>query len=409
MNDFEKNLFDYIPNVAIRCNKSGVVLDVYTTQNIQETKPYKRFKGKNIANIFPKEFYKVLEPKVNKVISKFKKQVFEYKFNPNLEFAFVEVLILPNSSKEFLISFYDISEEKKAKSEMKKFVEELHYNKIISEQKSKELALVNNKLNQSEKELRKINANKDKFFSIISHDLRSPFTSLIGFSEFLASEVDDLSKEEIKEFSQNIFKSARGTFALLENLLQWSRIQTGNIEFAPSQYCLDEHINRLIELYQVTALRKKIKVKAYVEKDLKIYADQNMVETILRNLLSNAIKFTPRGGQITIFAKNMSKMVEIKVVDSGVGMNKATQSKLFKIGENVSTQGTEQERGTGLGLILCKEFVETNGGKLSLKSSLNKGTTFRFTLPKTGNGKIFNNISVLKGTAKSTNLYKFSK
>ena len=409
MNDFEKNLFDYIPNVIIRCNKSGVVLDVYTTQNIEETKPYKKFKGKKIANIFPKEFYNTLEPKVNKVISKLKKQVFEYKFNPNLEFAFVEVLILPNTSKEFLISFYDISEEKKAKSEMKKFVEELHYNKIISEQKSKELALVNNKLNQSEKELMKTNTNKDKFFSIISHDLRSPFTSLIGFSEFLANEVDELSKEEIKEFSQNIFKSARGTFALLENLLQWSRVQTGNIEFAPSRYSLDEHINRLIDLYQVTALGKKIEVKAYIEKDLKIYADQNMVETILRNLLSNAIKFTPRGGKITIIAKNMSKMVEVKVADSGVGIDKSTQSKLFKLGENISTQGTEQEQGTGLGLILCKEFVETNGGKLSLKSVKNKGTIFRFTLPKTGNGKIFNNISTREVTVKSTNLYKFSK
>jgi len=292
---------------------------------------------------------------------------------------------------------------------MKKFVEELHYNKIISEQKSKELALVNNKLNQSEKELMKINTNKDKFFSIISHDLRSPFTSLIGFSEFLANEIDELSKEEIKEFSQNISKSARGTFALLENLLQWSRIQTGNIEFAPSRYSLDEHINRLIDLYQVTALRKKIEVNAYIEKDLKIYADQNMIETILRNLLSNAIKFTPRGGKITIFAKNMSKMVEVKVADSGVGIDKSTQSKLFKLGENISTQGTEQEQGTGLGLILCKEFVETNGGKLSLKSVKNKGTTFRFTLPKTGNGKIFNNISSGNVTLKSTNLYKFSK
>ncbi len=405
----QNNIIKIVSNKAIRCDNLGNILDVYSTSKSKNKDFVSKIKGSQIFDIFPKKLSESLKKRFSTLLKTGRTQKFEYQIDPASKFEFLDVRLLTNGSNECFVIFYDISEEKRAKAEIRRYVEELRYNKIISEQKSKELALVNNRLNQSEKELKKINANKDKFFSIISHDLRSPFTSLIGFSEFLANEVDELSKEEIKEFAQNIFKSARGTFSLLENLLQWSRLQTGNIEFAPSHYNLENHLNKLIEIYRINALRKKIKIVSKIEPKLKVFADQNMVETLMRNLISNAIKFTPREGTITISAKSMSKKIEIKVADTGVGMDKETQKKLFKVGENVSTEGTEKEQGTGLGLILCKEFVETNNGNIKVRSKPNEGTEFIITLPKNGNGKIFGNVNKIPGMVKNTNIYRFSK
>ncbi len=404
----EKQILKLLKNIAVLIDDTGKILDVFSSHKNGKTNN-KLPKGEIIYSVVPQKLSQKLFKKVDTAIKTKKTQRFEFQTDCSSEIKFLEIFINPNDNNKSVIFFYDISNEKKNKLAIKRYVEELHYNKIISVQKAKELALINEKLNQREKELQKINANKDKFFSIISHDLRSPFTSLLGFAEFLVNELDDLSKEDIKEFAENIYKSASGTFALLENLLQWSRLQTSNIEFLPESYSLSEQLEHVCEIYRINSLQKNISLITNIEPDLIVFADRNMVETMMRNLLSNAIKFTPRNGTITVEAHNRSKDVIVKVADTGIGMPKEKLEKLFVVGENTTTEGTENEKGTGLGLLLCKEFVENNNGKLSVKSKVGKGTEFTFTLPKKVKSKLFHQNSISGRKVSSPSIYKFSK
>lgn len=237
-------------------------------------------------------------------------------------------------------------------------------------------------LDKTIKELNQEIASKDKFFSIIAHDLRSPFLALLGFSRYLVDEVDDISKEDLKVVADNILKSAKLTFGLLENLLYWARIKTGRINFEPNKISINSILDEMIELYKSNAENKEIKLK--ITSDNKIYAfsDPNMVKTILRNLISNAIKFTDRGGEIDIKVEPDDKNILIKVKDTGVGMSQEKINKLFQIDQNISSAGTQNEEGSGLGLILCKEFIHLNKGEIFVKSQKGKGTEFSFTLPK---------------------------
>ncbi|MCU7491763.1 MAG: PAS domain S-box protein [Ignavibacteria bacterium] len=233
-----------------------------------------------------------------------------------------------------------------------------------------------------EKELKEINASKDKFFSIISHDLKSPFSSLLGFSEFLASDFEQLSPEEVKTFAQNIYKSAKSVFDLLENLLQWSRLQTGGMEYSPVRFNLEELIDDIYNIYEISAIRKKIRLNINTSGPVEVYADKNMIETVLRNLVSNAIKFTGAGGEVEIKVEKSDLKALVSVKDSGVGISPENQKKLFEIGEKLSTPGTDRERGTGLGLIISKEFIDKNNGILNVKSDPDKGSCFSFALPE---------------------------
>ncbi|GJQ63057.1 MAG: hypothetical protein SCALA702_21100 [Melioribacteraceae bacterium] len=230
-------------------------------------------------------------------------------------------------------------------------------------------------------ELKNLNANKDKFFSIIAHDLKSPFSALLGYSDFLVEDFDELSEEEIREYSQNINTVAKNVYELLENLLEWSRIQTGRRKFHPEKVLLHDSAAKVIELFRDTALNKSITLSAEIDEETEVYADMNMLFTVLRNLVSNAIKFTPDGGKVTIKSKTIGNHVNISVADTGVGIRKADIEKLFKITTSYSTVGTAQETGTGLGLILCKELVEKNEGTISVSSEEGKGSQFTFTLP----------------------------
>ncbi len=280
-------------------------------------------------------------------------------------------------------AFHDITERKQIDEEIARFVEEVQINRDIVEDKAKELAQLNEILEESEKRLKQLNGSKDKFFSIISHDLRSPFTSITGYSEVILDDIDELSKEEIKEFAGNIHKSAKNIQNLLENLLQWSRMQTGGITFNPNTIKLSDVVEEIVDLYQVNATRKKITLVNDLDNDYPLIADKFMLNTILRNLVSNSIKFTKKYGKITISAKEnpSKKEVEITVTDTGLGMSEEIKNKLFKIDEHVSTKGTEKEKGTGLGLILSKEFVEKHGGKIWVESELGIGSKFKFTMP----------------------------
>ena len=249
------------------------------------------------------------------------------------------------------------------------------------EKKAAELAEINFMLNESEKDLIILNASKDKFFSIIAHDLRNPFMSLLGLTEYLFEESETIDKAELKTVSESLFKSANNTFDLLEGLLQWARVKTGRIKYEPVELNLNRVLAKTKMLYNSIGTKKGISLTIDVDDRISVFADLNMLETILRNLISNAIKFSSSEDKIHISAKEENNFVKISVADTGIGMSKEITDKLFQVGFNVTTAGTENETGSGLGLILCKEFIDLNKGEISVESEPGKGSTFSFTLP----------------------------
>jgi len=237
-----------------------------------------------------------------------------------------------------------------------------------------EIKLINENLIQ-------LNATKDKFFSIISHDLKSPFNTILGFSNLLIEKVQNKDLEAVEEYAWLIQKASTKAMDLLSNLLVWSRSQTGKMEFKPENVEIGSLINATADLLNDTAKQKSIIISNKCQQNLTAFADKAMIGTILRNLMSNAIKFTHPGGEVVISAKLKRDEIEIVVNDNGVGIKKEAMEKLFRIDESYSTTGTQNEVGTGLGLLLCKEFVEKHGGKIGAKSEEKKGSTFYFTIP----------------------------
>ncbi len=236
------------------------------------------------------------------------------------------------------------------------------------------------KLKENEFELKELNATKDKFFSIISHDLRSPFIALIGYSELLYNDYDKLPKETIRDYISNIYNASKNTFELLENLLAWSRSQTGIIEINQKKINIKDYIDRVIQMLNPVAQKKNIELINTVNDKIHGYTDDNMLNTILRNLITNSIKYSYESGSIILRAEVKDDIVVISVSDNGVGMSEEIKNTLFKISETKSQPGTQSEKGTGLGLILCKEFVEKQGGKIWVNSEARKGTSFFFTI-----------------------------
>jgi two-component system sensor histidine kinase/response regulator len=229
--------------------------------------------------------------------------------------------------------------------------------------------------------LQAINAEKDKFFSIIAHDLRGPLSAFLGATQILTEEIQNMALDEIKEITVSMKESAFNIYGLLENLLEWSRLKRGMMDFNPVTFNVKQKITASIEVLKETASKKKIKINYSLPEDLTIYADSHMFETIIRNLVSNAIKFTPKSGEISVSATaTPENNVEIKICDTGIGMNKELINKLFLINEKTSRNGTEGELSTGLGLLLVKEFIEKHGGKISVDSEVGKGSTFSFTI-----------------------------
>lgn len=246
-------------------------------------------------------------------------------------------------------------------------------NRLIKNQKE-EIAKIAKGLAES-------NATKDKFFSIIAHDLRNPFNLFIGYTELLMTNTLNYEKQKILEIVSILNRSANSTFQLLENLLLWARTQNRTISYSPSKISLAREIKDEMNQLSAFAQKKEIKLQNELPENLEIVADNNMIKTILRNLVSNAVKFTPRGGTIRISVKISNVDYIFSVNDSGMGMKQETIDKLFKISENNSTKGTEQENGSGLGLILCKEFVEQHNGKIWAESQPGLGSTFYFSIP----------------------------
>ena len=246
----------------------------------------------------------------------------------------------------------------------------------IERKKAEEEIVLKNELLQT------INIEKDKFFSILAHDLRGPLSAFVAATQILTEEILTMELEEIKEITESMKSSATNIYSLLENLLEWSRLKRGAMDFVPLVFNLKKRSEDCIRVLSETAVKKGIKIDIIIPDDLEIYADNHMFDTIIRNLTSNAIKFTAVGGMVRITAdRKPDHTIEINISDSGIGMTPELKNKLFLINEKTSRKGTEGEASTGLGLLLCKEFIEKHEGKIWVESEVGKGSTFTFSLP----------------------------
>lgn len=270
----------------------------------------------------------------------------------------VEVMLTPVrfKGKQYLYSLMrDISERKAAEEEIN------HKNELLTS----------------------LLKEKDKFFSIIAHDLSSPFQTFWGLTEMMTDDDADYTHEEYVEMSKKLNKLARNLYVLLRNLLEWAQMQKGAMDFEPESFSISDVLDPIIETSLTRCEQKGISLINTIEPEISLLADKKMVNSILMNLISNAIKFTSRGGSVSVSAKTINdSTIEISVTDTGIGMTKDKLKKLFKLGEKTKSEGTDGELSTGLGLMLCKEFVEKNGGKIRVESKPGIGSKFYFTLRK---------------------------
>jgi len=237
-----------------------------------------------------------------------------------------------------------------------------------------------------ERELNRLNTAKNMFFSIIGHDLKSPFNSMLGFADILLESFDELDPPLQKQYIGYIHESLLNTYKTLDNLLLWSRSQMDHIEFKLQKLNLFALASEIIKLFKFSLSKKNIRVFNQVPEQLNVYADKDMLSSVIRNLISNAVKFTPEKGKIHITTRLLvgerkKRFIEVKVRDNGVGISAGTQSKLFNIEDKTSTRGTQNEPGTGLGLAICRDFVVKLGGQIRIESELGKGASFIFTVP----------------------------
>jgi len=237
------------------------------------------------------------------------------------------------------------------------------------------------KVEQRTKELYELNATKDKFFSIIAHDLKNPFNTLMGFTELMLDNLNDFSSEKLHEIIEILHVTSKQSYALLENLLEWARTQTGRMDMKPENIDIFNLFEENLSLLKNQAAKKKIILESNVPVKTFAYADQNMINTVIRNLISNAIKYTHEIGRISCNCIVIDKKLQIEITDTGIGIKPQNLDKLFRIDLNYSTHGTADEGGTGLGLILCKEFINRNEGEIWVESTFGEGSTFKFTLP----------------------------
>lgn len=292
--------------------------------------------------------------------------ILERKYSNNGEELWYEYRFIPlkdksEKYKEVFIEAYDITKRK------------------LDEEKLRESEA---RLNDYSYELEQINKRKDKFFSLVAHDLRSPFTGLLGLAEVLNSTIDTMSVEDISEVAKQIHLSAKQIYSLLENLLEWSRLQRGITKYFKVDIPVKNLVDKIINLYSNNATQKSITLESKIPPETIIKADMNMFELVIRNLLSNAVKFTKHGGKVTVEYQRTENYDNLIVKDTGVGMTQENAKKLFEIDRDYITKGTGGETGTGLGLILCKEHLDKNGGKIEVTSKKGEGSTFIVSFPR---------------------------
>ncbi|MCD4698381.1 MAG: HAMP domain-containing histidine kinase [Bacteroidales bacterium] len=257
--------------------------------------------------------------------------------------------------------------------------------KIVESEKlieaSKIIITKTEEVKSQNEELKKLNADKDRFIFILAHDLKSPFNSMLGFLELLSVNIRKYDIDEIEKQINIVNNAARNTFQLLEDLLMWVRTQSGKIPYKPQKLNFSDICMDIVAFLKPNASAKNITINHFVAEKITVFADINMLKTILRNLISNAIKFTNPGGRIDIYTVKTQSNITISVSDNGVGIAPEILNKLFDISQTHTTKGTINESGTGLGLFLCNEFVRKHGGKIRVESEVGKGSNFEFTLP----------------------------
>ena len=356
---YQKEILNTISEPASFINKNFKYVFVNTAFNNFYHAETQDIVGKPVHNLWGKEnFDEKIKPALEKCING--EEVFlQYEgIIPNGDDRILKMNFYPHlvSSKRIdgiISTTTDITEQKKAEKELK----------------------------QNENRLKKLNATKDKLFSIIGHDLKGPLNNILGFSELIDQGFDSFSDEEIKKYNRLIFQSSQTVTSLLDNLLTWSRSQRNKIKVSKQLFALNAVVQKNLSLLENNASKKSIQLKNEVPADIIANGDTEMVTTILRNLISNAIKFTNEGGEIKVVAKNSNNRIIVEIHDNGVGIPPDKINNLFEPDQTHVNLGTAGEKGTGLGLIICKDFAEKNDGELWAESEPGKGSVFSFSMP----------------------------
>ncbi len=350
-----KALLAAIPDMIFVLNRmDGVFIDYHGFASNDLYAPPEYFLGKNIADVLPANIVQEYKIACETAFQTNHSQSFEYCMALSNKIKYYESKVVSYDGDKILSIVRDVS----------KLKEEEETIKLRNEA------------------LQRINGEKDKLFSIIAHDLRGPFSGLLGLTEMLSKRLPSMTLKEIQEISTLMRNSAVHLYRLLSNLLEWSTMQRKLTVFVPKSFLLREKIDEFLALPNLLAHQKEIQISYDFQENLKVFADENMFESIIRNLVSNAVKFTPKGGRIAIFAKTKEdQCLEISVKDTGIGMNKKLISQLFRIDIRSNRKGTDGEYSSGLGLLICRDFIEKHGGTFEIESSEGNGSTFRFTLP----------------------------
>lgn len=356
---YQKEILDTISEPASFIDKNYKYIFVNSAFNTFYGIETVEIIGKTGKKIWGEEdFEKIIKPQMDKCL-KGESVFIQYEGKiPTGEYKILELNFYPHrkSNKRIdgiIATAKDITDQKKAEKDLK----------------------------ESEARLKELNATKDKLFSIIGHDLKGPLNNILGFSELIEQGYDKYSAKELRRYNKMIYQLSLTVSNLLENLLTWSRAQREKIVVTPINISLRFIVDRCYNLVDQTASHKEIRLKNNIPSDTVIFADEEMITTVVRNLVSNAIKFTPRSGTITTSSEINKTNVIISIKDTGVGIPKKNMPFLFQPDENHTNLGTEGEKGTGLGLIICKDFVEKNGGQIWVESEPGSGSTFYISLP----------------------------
>ncbi|MCZ7610146.1 MAG: PAS domain-containing sensor histidine kinase [Ignavibacterium sp.] len=346
-----------LPDILFILSKDGNFTDYKTGNNSGFPISPDYFVGKSLWDVFPQQisddlYRTIKETRLNGQLS-----TYDFQMPGQFGSKHYEARVVKSHQNEVLLLLRDVTNQKQNELQILKIAEDL----------------------------RQINDTKDKFVSIIAHDVKTPIVALIGYAEILAEDIEELQKSEIKEFASSIVEISKQTIGLLTNLLEWSRLQTGRMEFHPVQMNAFNTAENSISLLASNAEQKNIKIINELDKDTYIYADENMMQSVFNNLLTNAIKFTNRNGEINITSDKCEDMICFSVKDNGVGMDAKQKTLLFEMNKSFTTPGTTNEKGSGLGMILCKDFIEKHGGKIWVESSVGNGSEFFFTVPASVN------------------------
>lgn len=349
-----------LPDMLFILSEEGKFTDLKTGINSDFPISPNYIIGKNVSDIFPQNISEQILQLVKESILTGQLKNYDFIMQHHNSEKHYEARIVKSHKNEVLMLLRDVTNQKQNENQILKIAEDL----------------------------KQINDTKDKFVSIIAHDVRTPIIALIGYAEILANDIEELQKTEIKEFASSIVDISKQTIGLLTNLLEWSRLQTGRIEFHPSPTNATEITENSIALLTSNAEQKNITIVNNLNTETYVFADENMMQSIFNNLITNAIKFTNKNGRITISSKQINDMIQFSVKDNGVGMSEEQKMMLFGMNKSFTTPGTTNEKGSGLGMILCKDFIEKHGGKIWVESNSGFGSEFFFTIPAAAKNKV---------------------